>query len=302
LPPRAEDIAAAELTELLGQRPDQVRVGTKHVLFATSVEVNTLRKLTTVDESCQSVVDPVTVTTADDLRDLLTDRSDFSDALRHIGTLRPLDEAFSVTVTAARSPVGSSQDIIAIVEDVVARRLGWQARTGVRAPVDVRVFLDGSAALIGVRVFEGPLPDRPYRLVHRKVARRPTVAAAMVRLVADDRRTHTVWDPFCGSGTILAEARLAGHTVYGSDLDAAAVAATTENLGSLHPQLGGRVERAERADAASEATGPDTAMWTPWSATCPGANRLASARLRRCTVRSGWASPGWPAAVAALAC
>ena len=244
-----EDVAAAELAELLGQRLIKPQVGTKHVLFATSADADTLRGLTTVDDVCQLVADPAAVSTADDLREIVVEQADFSSALEQVAALRPLDETFSVTVTAARSPVGSSREIAEIVEDSLAQRLGWQVRRHTRAPIDVRVFLDGGAALLGVRVFAGPLSDRPYRLVHRKGALRPTVAAAMVRLACDDGRPHRLWDPFCGSGTILAEAALAGHTAYGSDLDPAAVAATMENLTTLPAGLGAQVEL---ADAASE--------------------------------------------------
>jgi tRNA G10 N-methylase Trm11 len=41
----------------------------------------------------------------------------------------------------------------------------------------------------------------------------------------------TLLDPCCGSGTILAEARSAGWTVSGSDIDSKAVVAASRNLG-----------------------------------------------------------------------
>ena len=246
-----EDVAAAELADLLHLGPGLTHIATKRVLFSTSAGADTLRRLTTVDDVCQLVAAPARVSTADGLRELITERADFSAALAHLATLRQLDESFSVTVTAARSPIGSSGVLAAIVEESVRRRLGWPVRDGARAPVDVRVFLDRDATLVGLRIFDRPLSDRPYRLAHRKGALRPTVAAAMVRLACPDRLPHRLWDPFCGSGTILAEAVLAGHTVSGSDLDPGAVAAASENLASLHPGLGSRIERADAASAAT---------------------------------------------------
>jgi tRNA (guanine6-N2)-methyltransferase len=247
-----EDVAARELVELMGLLPDEPRLGAKHILFSTdrelSADVDTLRGLATVDDVCLLLADSADVSTARDLSELL---ADLDPALSRLREIRPLGDTFSVTVTAARSPLGSSADIAAITAGVVGRQLGWQPLDGARAPVDVRVFLDGTTGLTGVRVLDRPLADRPYRLVHRKGALRPTVAAAMVRLACQDGQPHRVWDPFCGSGTILAEAYRAGHTVSGSDLDPAAVAAATENLLSLDPELVGRVEQ---ADAASVGT------------------------------------------------
>lgn len=248
-----EDVAAAELTELLRLSPGQARTGTKHVLFATDAEADTLLALTTVDDVCELVADPADVSTAHDLRDLL-ERADLAGASGHVAALRPLDGTFSVTVTAARSPVGSALDIATIAADTIGRRLRWQLRTDTRAPVDVRIFLDGTAALIGVRMSDGPLSDRAYRLVHRRGALRPTVAAAMIRLACADGRTHQIWDPFCGSGTLLAEAALAGHTVYGSDLDPDAIAATTANLAQLARTTPAGSAGLEVADATTEAT------------------------------------------------
>jgi tRNA (guanine10-N2)-dimethyltransferase len=42
-----------------------------------------------------------------------------------------------------------------------------------------------------------------------------------------------IWDPFCGSGTVLMEALALGYTVIGTDVDPKAVEETKENLSWL---------------------------------------------------------------------
>ncbi|MEA3356894.1 MAG: DNA methyltransferase [Patescibacteria group bacterium] len=60
----------------------------------------------------------------------------------------------------------------------------------------------------------------------------PKLARMMLNLaqVVDD---GVIWDPFCGSGTILMEGLLAGYRVVGSDVDKDAIEETKENLAWL---------------------------------------------------------------------
>jgi 23S rRNA G2445 N2-methylase RlmL len=83
------------------------------------------------------------------------------------------------------------------------------------------------------------MADRP---LHRRAYKRATVAgtlhpplaAAMVRL-AGVRPEHTLLDPCCGAGTLLAEARLAGAgaRLVAIGCDQMALAAATLNGVSL---------------------------------------------------------------------
>jgi tRNA G10 N-methylase Trm11 len=70
--------------------------------------------------------------------------------------------------------------------------------------------------------------DRP-RVNKRRGMIPPKLARIMVNL-AQVPDGGTVWDPFCGSGTILMEALVLGYRVIGSDVDLLAVEETTENL------------------------------------------------------------------------
>lgn len=58
----------------------------------------------------------------------------------------------------------------------------------------------------------------------------PKLAQIMVNLSGAAVPGGTLWDPFCGTGTILQEARLKGINTYGSDLSQKMVDYTTENM------------------------------------------------------------------------
>lgn len=76
--------------------------------------------------------------------------------------------------------------------------------------------------------------DRPARDMRIGMVP-PKLAQSLINLSHPDRNT-TIIDPFCGPGTILAEALLMGHQVKGFDLDNKAIAAAEANLGWLCQQ------------------------------------------------------------------
>lgn len=72
--------------------------------------------------------------------------------------------------------------------------------------VDVQIHVVERTALVGMRVTPEPLSHRhamPYR---QRVALKPNIAYAALRLAGVDATTRAIADPFCGSGTILLEA------------------------------------------------------------------------------------------------
>lgn len=121
-----------------------------------------------------------------------------------------------------------------------------QARTG--APVDlqgyavnVQVDAVGELCTVGVRWTERPLGLRFERPFNRRVALKPPVAYALLRLAAGDRSPRRLLDPFCGTGTILLEAGelLPALELVGSDVSRACVDGAARNL-----ERAGRAQRA----------------------------------------------------------
>ncbi len=66
----------------------------------------------------------------------------------------------------------------------------------------------------------------------------PIKVAQMMLNLAGTKLTENILDPFCGSGTILQEAALAGYpTIYGSDISADTTRSAQENINWLQKQL-----------------------------------------------------------------
>jgi tRNA (guanine6-N2)-methyltransferase len=238
-----EDIAAAELTaNSSAVHPLETR---PKVVLVQAVDPRAFSHLRTVDDvaivSAQS-------SSVDDLKDLTALIADGGDLNRSIETAKRadrLDGEFSITVSAAHTAYGPAS----VIEDALARaisaRYGWRHLQLQRAAVDVRAFVDGTWALIGVRLFDEPLTRRSYRVANVRGSLRPTVAAALVRIATPDKKRQRVWDPFCGSGTILCEAASVGDEVWGTDLDPEAVDAARENISAVKREYWGRIENAD---------------------------------------------------------
>lgn len=109
------------------------------------------------------------------------------------------------------------------------------------AAVEVWLTIQDATALCGLRLSDRTMRHRTYKLEHRPASLRPTLAAALVRL-AEVRPAHTVLDPMCGVGTILAEHlvqrarwRAPRGAVWGGDIEFPAVRSAAINLRRLGP-------------------------------------------------------------------
>ncbi len=107
------------------------------------------------------------------------------------------------------------------------------------ASVEVWLTIQEATALCGLRLSDRTMRHRTYKLEHRPASLRPTLAAAMVRL-AEARPNHSVLDPMCGVGTILAELlvlrqrfRNPSGPVWGGDVEQQAVRSAAVNLRRL---------------------------------------------------------------------
>lgn len=91
--------------------------------------------------------------------------------------------------------------------------------------------------------------ERPYQDIKRGLLP-PKIARLMVNL-ATKGEGGVVLDPFCGTGTVLAEAMLLGNSVLGSDNDPAAITGAKQNLAWLQAtySLSASSYRLELSDA-----------------------------------------------------
>jgi 23S rRNA G2445 N2-methylase RlmL len=111
------------------------------------------------------------------------------------------------------------------------------------ASVEVWLTIHGRRAWCGLRLSDRTMRHRSYKLEHVPASLRPTVAAAMVRLL-HPRPRQIILDPLCGAGTLLAELwdsrRPSGSSrdrpdiiVFGGDIDSRALRAARGNLQRL---------------------------------------------------------------------
>lgn len=217
----------------------------KLVLVRAEVPPKKLRTLRTVDDVGVVLAQPAPVDSEAALRTYLDTWLTRDVLVAAAEACTDFDETFSVTATVARSPLGAGQVLDAILTEHIVTTTGWRPRELERAALDVRVFVDRTWLFIAWRLFEVPLTVRSYRTVSVRGALRPTVAAAMVRLTPAVHGKRRLWDPYCGSGTILAEAALLGYEVWGTDIDEEAVAASRENVGAINRDSWSKIARGD---------------------------------------------------------
>lgn len=113
---------------------------------------------------------------------------------------------------------------------------------------DDEVFIAHTVAVQDIDQWQIADRGKPFAQ-HQRGLLPPKVARAMVNLAlgtaifeTDAVSATTLWDPFCGSGTILFEAALQGVSqLYGSDLDQESIAGTEQNWAWFQPTFAERV-------------------------------------------------------------
>ena len=120
-------------------------------------------------------------------------------------------DAFPVKGHAIKSTLFSVPDCQSIIKKAIADRLGkiykvkWFEETGVKYQVEFFIFKD--IAYLYIDTSGTTLHKRGYRPAAGAAPLRETLAAA-IAATARPREDVLLWDPFCGSGTILTEAAM----------------------------------------------------------------------------------------------
>lgn len=151
--------------------------------------------------------------------------------LAQCARLRPIGRhpLFSVTANFVGRRNYSADEIKGAVSAGIEAGQGWRYTPDDReAELNVRLFIEQTEALIGLRLGAAPLHRRGYKQEQRPGSLKPTVAAAMLELLRLQPGERLL-DPCCGAGTILIEAGRRGALVQGGDMDAEAVSASLAN-------------------------------------------------------------------------
>ncbi|NLM06155.1 MAG: class I SAM-dependent RNA methyltransferase [Tissierellia bacterium] len=145
----------------------------------------------------------------------------------------PEDGNFTVDGSSVKSKLFSISDSQSIVEKAIVERLkenykgvDWFEKTGARYKVKVALLRD--IATITIDTTGESLHKRGYRKRQAIAPIKETLAAAMVML-SFWKPERPLFDPFCGSGTILVEAALIGKNIA-PGLDRSFVAETWDMI------------------------------------------------------------------------
>jgi tRNA (guanine6-N2)-methyltransferase len=150
------------------------------------------------------------------------------DTCKHVRSI-PSPPTFSVTANFVGKRNYNTDEIKQVCAEGIAEHQGWHySENDAQADLNVRVFIEGETAVIGVRLGARSLSKRPYKQQHVPGSLKPAVAAALLQMAGVTQGTR-ILDPCCGAGTILIEAKAYGATVYGGDINWEAVIAAYFN-------------------------------------------------------------------------
>jgi len=161
-------------------------------------------------------------------------RLPLKEAIEVVRSARPVgDSFFSVTTSVSGSRHFNNETLHKVAVSEVGK--SWKLRhlERDRSNLDLRIFADGKRIDVSLRLSAQSLHHRGYQKVPLKGSLRPTIAAAMLRLIGATHKGITVVDSFCGSGTILAEAHMNGCTVFGGDIEETSVRIACKTLAGI---------------------------------------------------------------------
>lgn len=266
------DVAEAELREIIPDVPIRQRTERFLVAELTPAQVEQVgARARILDDIRLLVAGPSTVRDADELDALC------AAAAREISASVPgADDPvpWSVTLSTRNPPWRRKPRWDP--KPILARALhDADPDSTARQPVDVRVQLDGEDGHAAVNIWDRPIGKQDRDITGAwPGALRPTVAAALVRLAVDLGGRHALYDPFCGSGTIVGEAALRGLPVFASDRSPDAVRLTRDRL----TRAG--IDVADRVFVRDASSGPDPRVDARLLVTNPPWGKQVSVRDR----------------------
>lgn len=221
---------------------------TKRLFVADSNGHFDIMQLRTADDAGLLVAEAVTDTEEEAHATVvnMVEQIDWEQIKDTIKTYREVADIFSLTISKFKSPI-ATEHLANDLSSAIIRKYGWLYEPEDHIHFDIRITIEQKKMLLSVRTGKESSFHRDYKKENYRGALRPSIAAAMVFEATQGKSDLRIVDTFCGSGTILAEAYIAGHEVYGSDLDTNAVNITHR----VHSGLGYKYveERVKQQDA-----------------------------------------------------
>jgi 23S rRNA G2445 N2-methylase RlmL len=227
-----EQISADELAALPGVTVDQIAY--RRILASCEGSLSPLLSLRTVDDV---FLHAGTWSGIDRARQSLSTlrtasaQLDLNKALAACQQIRPIQSppTFSVTANFVGKRNYNTDEIKGACAAGIVEQQGWvYSEDDAAANLNLRVFIEGDTAVVGVRLGARSLSKRSYKQQHVPGSLKPPVAAALLALAEFTPGTR-ILDPCCGAGTILIEAESFGAAALGGDIDRQALAAADFN-------------------------------------------------------------------------
>ncbi len=121
-----------------------------------------------------------------------------------------LDKTFAIVSNVSNSHIRHSKYAALCLKDAIAdfftESVGKRPNVDTENPdVWLNLYINNNRAVIGLEISGGSLHKRGYRVIGHEAPIQETVAAAILELSEWDGQ-HPLYDPMCGSGTLLCEA------------------------------------------------------------------------------------------------
>ncbi|MFC1887295.1 class I SAM-dependent RNA methyltransferase [Candidatus Cloacimonadota bacterium] len=120
------------------------------------------------------------------------------------------DNTFAIFANVSNSSIGHSKYAALVLKDAIADY--FNTKYGTRPSVDriepdiwISLHIENNKATISIDTSGGPLHRRGYKVKSIAAPMQETLAAAIIRLSGWNGEQN-LWDPMCGSGTLLCEA------------------------------------------------------------------------------------------------
>jgi putative N6-adenine-specific DNA methylase len=198
-------------------------------------------------------------------------------------------DTFAVSANVSNSAIRHSQYAALRIKDAVAdqfrdRAAGRRPRVDTREPdVWINLFLHNNRAVLSIDTSGGSLHRRGYRMESVDAPMQETVAAAVVEWSGWDG-DRPLYDPMCGSGTLLCEAAMRYCRVPAAYLRARSGRFGFERLPGFEPAAWKSVRKSEDGHirplpsgliAGSDASAQAVAAATANAGAVPGGDRIS---------------------------
>lgn len=195
-----EPLAKRELSRLGASK---IQPGFRGLYF--TAEKETLYRITYQSRLIQKIIAPLQLLDCHSTKYLYRRAKaiDWTDLLS-------LTKTFAIVSNVANSHIRHSKYAALCLKDAIAdfftESVGRRPNVDTKDPdVWLNLYINNNRAIIGLEVSSGSLHKRGYRLIGHEAPIQETVAAAMLEL-AEWNGERPLYDPMCGSGTLLCEA------------------------------------------------------------------------------------------------